>query len=105
MLRFAKDIGILDDLVVADCNLPRFIFWDNVLHSLPMNLQDFINFKLLTCKFIRRFVSFLVFKFSLLLVSGKIRAVLGFLGFIPSKSPGKEESIKEFMTRHLGIIL
>lgn len=32
ILRFAKDIGKLDELVLADPTLPRFVFWYVILH-------------------------------------------------------------------------
>ena len=35
-------------------------------------------------------------------MSGKIRAGLGFLGFVKSRPKNHEESIKEFSIRHLG---
>ena len=31
ILRLAKDIGMIDELVLADPTLPRFVFWENKL--------------------------------------------------------------------------
>ena len=31
ILRFAKDIGMIDELVLADPTLPRFVFWEDEL--------------------------------------------------------------------------
>eukprot|EP01038_Epipyxis_sp_PR26KG_P007265 gene7265-9904_t len=82
ILRFAKDLGMLDDLVLADPTLPRFVFWENKLFALPGGLSDLPTFNLLTWP-------------------GKIRAAFGALGFIAPR-PETEESVQEFVTRHLG---
>lgn len=82
ILRFAKDLGMLDELVLADPTLPRFVFWNNELFALPGGLSDLPTFNLLTWP-------------------GKIRAAFGALGFIAPR-PAEEESVQEFVTRHLG---
>jgi len=82
ILRFAKDLGMIDKLVLADSTLPRFVFWEGKLFALPGGIPDLINFGLLTWP-------------------GKIRAGLGALGFVAPK-PEQEESVQEFVTRHLG---
>ena len=64
ILRFAKDIGIIDDLVLADATLPRFVFWEGKLYPLPSKLSDpVLNFNLMTWP-------------------GKIRAGLGAIGLL-----------------------
>jgi len=84
ILRYAKDLGILDEMVLADSKLPRFIYWENKLFALPSRIIDICSLKLLTWP-------------------AKIRMILGVLGFISKKPPDtKEESIKEWITRHLG---
>lgn len=83
ILRFAKDIGLIDELVLADSTLPRFVFWEGQLYPLPSKLSDpVLNFNLMTWP-------------------GKIRAGLGAIGLIAAR-PKEEESVRQFVTRHLG---
>jgi oxygen-dependent protoporphyrinogen oxidase len=92
--RIIHELGLDQDLVFADGSLPRFVYWQGDgagkklanLHALPTNLPgDLLNFNLLTWP-------------------GKIRAAIGAVGLIASPpGPGdQEESIREFVTRHLG---
>ena len=83
ILRFAKDLGMIDKLVLAEPTLPRFVFWENKLFALPGGIPD------------------AVFNFNLLDWPAKIRAGLGALGLIAAR-PDFEETIQEFVTRHLG---
>ncbi|KAA8495483.1 Protoporphyrinogen oxidase, chloroplastic [Porphyridium purpureum] len=83
IMRIAVDLGLKDELVLADHTLPRFVYWDGKLFALPMGPQDIPNFRLLS-------------------PLGAIRAGLGAMGFVLPNLSGKEESVKEFITRHLG---
>ena len=90
--RAVHELGITDELVLADGTLPRFVYWQGDgageklanLHALPTNLPgDLLDFNLLTWP-------------------GKIRAGLGAIGLIAPAPTDREESVREFVTRHLG---
>jgi oxygen-dependent protoporphyrinogen oxidase len=90
--RLVHELELNDELVLADGSLPRFVYWQGRgageklanLHALPTNLPgDLLDFNLLTWP-------------------GKIRAGLGAIGLIQPPPTDKEESIREFVTRHLG---
>jgi hypothetical protein len=40
---------MIDKLVLADGNLPRFVYWDDKLFKLPGGLSDLPTFDLLSC--------------------------------------------------------
>ncbi len=84
ILRLAKDLDIVSDLVVADAKLPRFIFWNDKLHALPSSIVEF------------------VFSFRLLSVVEKCRVVAGAVGLGVAAKPKEEESIRQFFVRHVG---
>lgn len=83
ILKLAKDLDMLDDIVLSDPSAPRYIYYDNKLQALPMNVPDMLTSELLS-------------------YSGKASAFAGAIGFVSPKPKNKEESIKEFVTRHLG---
>ncbi len=85
VMRAVVDLGLREELVLADPSLPRFIYWDGELHHLPMSPMDLIR------------------DFRLLSYSGMLRAGLGAIGLVaPPPPPEVDESVKDFMTRHLG---
>lgn len=73
---------MIDELVLADSGLPRFVFWRDSLYKIPGSIKD------------------AVLDFALLSWPGKIRAGLGALGLI-SEAKG-EETVQQWVTRHLG---
>ena len=93
LCRLIHETNTTADLVLADASLPRFVYWHGQgagqklanLHALPTNLPgDLLDFNLLTWP-------------------GKIRAALGASAlWLDPPPPKKEESIREFVTRHLG---
>lgn len=83
IVRLACELGLRDELVLADASLPRFVFWEGGLYALPMGPEGLP-------------------KFNLLSIPGAIRAGLGAAGFVWPNLSGKDETIKEFITRHLG---
>lgn len=84
LLKVAKDIGILDELLLANASLPRFIFWKNEMKSLPMSVRALWETDLLSWR-------------------GKWRLLRGLLGGVRARRR-QEESIEEFTTRHFGKI-
>ena len=90
--RIVHELGMDNELVLADGSLPRFVYRQGEgageklanLHALPTNLPgDLLDFNLLTWP-------------------AKIRAGLGAIGLIAPPPEGREENIREFVTRHLG---
>ncbi len=85
LMRALVDLGLREELVLANPSLPRFIYWDGELHRLPMSPMDLIR------------------DFRLLSYSGILRAGLGAIGLVTRPPPPEaDESVKDFMTRHLG---
>ncbi len=85
VMRAVVDLGLEEDLIIADPSLPRYIYWDDKLHPLPMSPMAMIR------------------DFKLLSYSGMLRAALGAIGLVaPPPPPEEDESVKDFMTRHLG---
>jgi len=75
-------VGLKDELVFADHTLPRCVYWEGKLYPLPSKLEDAPFFQLLN-------------------PLEKIIAGIGALG-LHAPPPAHEESVKEFIYRHLG---
>lgn len=84
IFRLAVDLGLKDEIVLADSTLPRFVYWNGELFALPLGPQDIPKFRLLS-------------------PWGFIRAGIGAIGLVAPNWSGKEESVKEFISRHLGV--
>lgn len=85
VVQTVHELGLNDELVLANGALPRFVFWEGVLHALPTNLPGDL------------------FTFNLLSWPGRLRAAFGAVGLIdPAPAAPYEESVREFVTRHLG---
>ncbi len=82
LLRLAVQVGLKDELVLADGKLPRFVFLNGKLNALPMSPPTAIASKVLTW-------------------GGKIRLALGAIGFARPAMAG-EESVDQFFSRILG---
>lgn len=89
LLKLIVDVGLKEELVLADRRLPRYVYWQGKLHPVPMSPPVAVTSGLLS-------------------VSGKLRALLGALGFVPpamsavlSAQQG-EETVEQFFSRHLG---
>ena len=102
ILQLAADLDMVEDVVLADHRLPRYVYWDGTLNALPLSPGDLLG------------------EFRLLSWPGKLRAALGALGLVPPLPSGvqveewhdgqlrrvpltpENESVEEFVTRHLG---
>ena len=84
ILTVACDAGMRDDILLADPNSDRYVLWDGELRALPKDIPTAVLGTFLTWP-------------------GKIRAGLGAIGIRPPPPEGKEESVKEFVSRNLGV--
>lgn len=89
ILKLAVQVGLTEDLVLADRRLPRYVYWQGKLLPVPMSPPSMIQSSLLS-------------------PWGKIRAGLGAIGFVPPamgqslSEQGGEETVDQFFRRHLG---
>lgn len=83
LLKLAVDVGLKQELVLADRRLPRYVYWKGELMPVPMSPPAAIASRLLS-------------------LPGKLRALVGALGFVPPAMGSGEETVFEFFRRHLG---
>lgn len=102
IIRIAYELGIADQLVMADESLPPWVFHSGTLHPLPKGQGGKGPKGQLELIFGPNGVLKFGLAGDLLTWPGKIRAGIGaFLGH-PSPPEGKEETIREWVTRTLG---
>jgi len=82
ILSLACDVGLKDEIVLADPSSYRYVWWDGQLRALPSGPLEAV------------FGDFLS-------LPGKIQAGLGIMG-LRDERPREEESVKDFITRNLG---
>ncbi|MGF1494280.1 MAG: protoporphyrinogen oxidase [Microcoleaceae cyanobacterium] len=83
LLQLIGDGGLESELVLADRKLPRYVYWDQQLIAVPMSLPALVTSPLISLR-------------------GKVRALLGGIGFVPPNVTGQAETVSAFFQRHLG---
>lgn len=89
LMKLTVEAGLKQELVLADRKLPRYVYWNGRLQAVPMSPPALIQSNLLS-------------------FPGKLRALVGALGFVGpaigaslSQQQG-EETVSQFFERHLG---
>lgn len=89
LLQLAVEVGLEKEFVFGDRKLPRYVYLKGELIPVPMSPPALL-------------------KTNLLSFGGKLRALLGALGFVPPamgaqlSEQGGEETVSQFFARHLG---
>jgi oxygen-dependent protoporphyrinogen oxidase len=83
LVKLAMDLHVDHELIFADGKAPRFVYVDGKRHRMPMSLWGAISTGIVSTR-------------------GKLRALAGLLGLIRKAPQGKDESVHEFVSRHLG---
>lgn len=83
LLKIAVDVGLKDELLLADRRLPRYVYWQGRLIALPNSPPTAVTSPILS-------------------PGGKLRALLGALGFVPPQVTSEPETVSQFIRRHLG---
>lgn len=91
LMKFIAELGLSQEVVLADPSLPRFFYWPGYgVVKVPTGFFSFLSWPVMSLR-------------------GKWRMIKGLLGFHPpspsSSSPSSlpsSESFEEFFTRHLG---
>jgi oxygen-dependent protoporphyrinogen oxidase len=82
LLDLIEEVGLGDRVVWADRKLPRFVYWQGKLQPVPTAPPAVLSSQLLSGW-------------------GKLRALIGALGFVVPARAG-DESVADFFRRHLG---
>ncbi len=82
LVNLIAELGLADQLVWADGKLPRFVCWDRQLLPVPLSPPAALTTPLLS-------------------VGGKLKALIGLLGFV-SPPPDQEETVEQFFRRQFG---
>jgi oxygen-dependent protoporphyrinogen oxidase len=89
LLKLIVEVGLKQELVLANSKLPRYVYWNRQLMAVPMSPPALLTTELLSS-------------------GGKLRALLGAIGFVrPAmgqqlSQQGGEETVAQFFERHLG---
>ncbi|MGB3405625.1 MAG: protoporphyrinogen oxidase [Microcoleaceae cyanobacterium] len=89
LLKLIVEVGLKQELVLADRKLPRYVYWNHQLMAVPMSPPALLTTQLLSS-------------------SGKLRALLGAIGFVQPamgqqlSQQGGVETVCQFFERHLG---
>ncbi|MEG3859611.1 protoporphyrinogen oxidase [Microcoleus sp. herbarium12] len=89
LMKLAVDVGLKQELIFADRQLPRYVYWQNKLQPVPMTPGAMVKSQLLSFR-------------------GKLRALFGALGFVAPamgaqlSQQGDRETVSQFFARHLG---
>ena len=82
LVNLMAELGLADQLVWADGKLPRCVYWDRQLLPVPLSPPAALSTPLLS-------------------VGGKLKALIGLLGFV-NPPPDQEETVEQFFTRQFG---
>ena len=89
LLKLIVEVGLKQELVLANSKLPRYVYWNRQLMAVPMSPPALLSTELLSS-------------------AGKLRALLGAIGFVrpamgqPLSQQGGEETVAQFFERHRG---
>ena len=86
LLKLVTEVGLESELILADRQLPRYIYWQGQLQPVPMSPPKLLSTRLLSSW-------------------GKLRALAGAVGFVKPMiglDQDHEETVAQFFSRHLG---
>lgn len=83
IVKLAMDLHVDQEILYADSNAPRYVYVDGKRQRIPMGLWGTISTGIISTR-------------------GKLRAFAGLMGFVSKAPKDKDESVHDFVTRHLG---